>query len=175
VAEDVAEAAREQDLPRRVAALVDPARLTGVAVARGPGSFTGLRVGVSFGVGLALGRQVPLWGLDPLRLQAARSTEPATGLVEAGRGRLFWLAPGGAEPRHGEPADLPREFPAVGWLRPATAEAVRASGVGLLEDDELRSFATAAATELPAAARLGYGTVTLRYMESFAPLRDRSW
>jgi tRNA threonylcarbamoyl adenosine modification protein YeaZ len=175
IAEDVVEATREQDLRRRVAALVQPASLTGVAVALGPGSFTGLRVGVSFGVGLAMGRQVPLWGLDPLRLQAARASEPATGVVEAGRGRIFWLEPGGAETRHGEPADLPHRFPAAGWLRPATAEAVRAAGVHLLGEDEVESFSEAAAAALPTAQPLGYGTVSLRYMESFAPLRGRPW
>jgi tRNA threonylcarbamoyladenosine biosynthesis protein TsaB len=175
LAEDLVDATREQDLPRRVAALVEPSVLSGVAVSLGPGSFTGLRVGVSFGVGLAMGRQIPLWGLDPLRLQAARSPQPATALVEAGRGRIFWLEPGGAEARHGEPADLPREVPAVGWLRPATAEALRRSGVRLLEEDEVDSFGAAAAAVLPSAAQLGYGTVSLRYMESFAPLRGRQW
>jgi tRNA threonylcarbamoyladenosine biosynthesis protein TsaB len=65
-AEDVVEAGREHDLRRRVAALLGPTRLSGVAVSLGPGSFTGLRAGVSFGVGLAMGLRVPLWGLDPL-------------------------------------------------------------------------------------------------------------
>jgi tRNA threonylcarbamoyl adenosine modification protein YeaZ len=175
VAEDVVNASRDDDLSRRVAALVDPARLTGVAVSLGPGSFTGLRTGVSFGVGLALGLRVPLWGLDPLLLQAARSSEPATAVVEAGRGRIFWLEPGAAEPRHGEPVGLPRQLPAIGWLRPATAEAVRAAGVRLIEDEQAASFAEAAATQLQAARELGYGTVSLRYMESFAPLRGQSW
>jgi tRNA threonylcarbamoyladenosine biosynthesis protein TsaB len=175
VGEDVVDATREHDLRARVAALVDPARIGGVAVSLGPGSFTGLRAGVSFGVGLALGLRVPLLGLDPLLLQASRSSQPATALVEAGRGRIFWLEPDAVGPRHGEPAELPRQIPAIGWLRPATTEAVRAAGVRLLEDGELTSFAEAAATQLPAAAELGYGTVSLRYMESFAPLRGQSW
>jgi tRNA A37 threonylcarbamoyladenosine modification protein TsaB len=175
VAEDVVAASREQDLPRRLAALTDPARLTGVGVSMGPGSFTGLRAGVSFGLGLAMGLRVLLWGLDPLLLQAARSPEPATALVEAGRGRIFWLEPGAAAPRHGEPAQLPRELPAIGWLRPATADAVRAAGVRLLGDEEATPFAEAAATQLQQARKLGYGTVSLRYMESFAPLRGQSW
>jgi tRNA threonylcarbamoyl adenosine modification protein YeaZ len=176
VAEDVVEASREHDLPRRVGRLVDTDQLTGVAVALGPGSFTGLRVGVSFGLGLALGLRTPLWGLDPLLLQAARVAEPAIALVEAGRGRVFWLDPGASLPRHGEASDLRTDLPAVGWLRPATTAAVRAAGIHLLEEREIGSFAEAAAGQLRTARQLGYGTVSLRYsMDSFAPLRGGPW
>jgi tRNA threonylcarbamoyl adenosine modification protein YeaZ len=176
LAEDVVEAGREHDLPGRVERLVDTDQLTGVAVALGPGSFTGLRVGVSFGVGLALGLGAPLWGLDPLVLQAARVNEPAIALVEAGRGRIFWLDPGASSPRHGEASDLRTDLPAVGWLRPATAATVRTAGVHLLEETEAGSFAEAAAGQLRTARQLGYGTVSLRYsMDSFAPLRGGPW
>jgi tRNA threonylcarbamoyl adenosine modification protein YeaZ len=175
LAEDVVEASREQDLASRTAALVDPERLTGVAVALGPGSFTGLRVGVSYGVGLALGLGVPLWGLDSLVLQAARSPEPATPLVEAGRDRVYWLPNGGSNPAHGDPAQLPRDRPAVGWLRPRTAALVREAGVRLLDDGETVPFAQAAAGLLPKAKAVGYGTVKIRYMQSFGPLRGQRW
>jgi tRNA threonylcarbamoyl adenosine modification protein YeaZ len=167
VAEDVAEAGRNQLLSSRTAALVDPSRLSGVAVSLGPGSFTGLRVGVSFGLGLALGLGLPFWGLDSLELQAARSRRPATAVVEAGRDRLYWLEAGSPEPRHGSPGELPRDRPAVGWLRPGTAAAVRQAGVQLLGEDEISSFGEAAAVLLGGARRLGYGTVKLRYMQSF--------
>jgi tRNA threonylcarbamoyl adenosine modification protein YeaZ len=169
LADDVRLGGREHDLPGRVLALVEPRRLAGVTVALGPGSFTGLRVGVSYGVGLAMGLGVPLSGLGSLDLQAARACEPATALVEAGRGRLYWQAPGG-EPRLGEGADLPA-LPAVGWLRPETAEAVRAAGVRLLADGELASFGRAAAALAGGAERLGYDTVELKYMQSFPSLR----
>ena len=66
-----------------------------VAVATGPGSFTGLRAGVSFGLGLAKGLGVPIVPLPTLELQAARSDEPVTAVVEAGRGRFYYLAAGG--------------------------------------------------------------------------------
>jgi tRNA A37 threonylcarbamoyladenosine modification protein TsaB len=176
VGEDVVAVDRDHDLPRRVGALVDVATLTGVAVSLGPGSFTGLRAGVSFGLGLALGRRLPLWGLDTLALQAARAREPATAVIEAGRGRVFWLAAGSSTPAHGEPSDLSRDLPAVGWLRPSTASALVAAGIRLLRDQELRTFAEAAAGQLQTADRLGYGTVSLRYsMDSSAALRGRSW
>jgi tRNA threonylcarbamoyladenosine biosynthesis protein TsaB len=173
VAEDVIPvgpgARGERDLPARVLTLVEPRRLTGVAVAIGPGSFTGLRVGVSYGVGLAMGLGVPLLALGSLDIQAARSRDPATPLVEAGRGRVFWR-PEGGEPRLGEPADLPRALPAVGWLRPETAEAVLSAGVRLLTEAELLPFGAAVAALGESAKRVGYDTVELKYM-GFRPVR----
>jgi tRNA threonylcarbamoyl adenosine modification protein YeaZ len=169
--EDTVVDGREHDLPGRVLALVDPRRLTAVAVGLGPGSFTGLRVGVSYGVGLAMGLGIPLVGLSSLELQAGRADEPVTALVEAGRGRLYWQPPGG-EPRLSDLVELPRRFPAVGWLRPATAEAVEAAGVRLLPEEELKGFARAAAGLLGSAAELGYDTVELKYMQSFRTMRE---
>jgi len=170
--EDVVVDGREHDLPGRVMALVDPRRLTAVAVGLGPGSFTGLRVGVSYGVGLAMGLGIRLVGLSSLELQAGRADEPVTALVEAGRGRLYWQPPGG-EPCLGDPVELPRGFPAVGWLRPAAAEAVEAAGVRLLSEEELKGFARAAAGLLGSAEALGYDTVELKYMQSFRTMRER--
>ena len=169
--EDVVVDGREHDLPGRVMALVDPRRLTAVAVGLGPGSFTGLRVGVSYGVGLAMGLGIRLVGLSSLELQAGRADEPVTALVEAGRGRLYWQPPGG-EPCLGDPVELPRGFPAVGWLRPAAAEAVEAAGVRLLSEEELKGFARAAAGLLGSAEALGYDTVELKYMQSFRTMRE---
>lgn len=169
--EDVVVDGREHHLPGRVLGLVDPRRLTAVAVGLGPGSFTGLRVGVSYGVGLAMGLGIRLVGLSSLELQAGRADEPVTALVEAGRGRLYWQPPGG-EPRLSDPVELPREFPAVGWLRPAAAEAVEAAGVRLLSEEELKGFARAAAGLLGSAEALGYDTVELKYMQSFRTMRE---
>lgn len=171
IAEDVVAGGREHDLPSRVRVLVQPQRLGAVAICLGPGSFTGLRVGVSYGVGLAMGLGVPLYGLGSLELQAARATVPASAVVEAGRGRLHWLHPSG-ERGHGEPADLSPRWPVVGWLRAATAEALRAAGIGRLEDEDLRTFAEAAAGLLTGAERLSYGTVKLKYISSFGTVPE---
>lgn len=43
-----------------------PGMLDRVAAVRGPGTFTGVRVGISFGLGLARGGHVPLTGIDYL-------------------------------------------------------------------------------------------------------------
>jgi tRNA threonylcarbamoyl adenosine modification protein YeaZ len=173
LAEDVVLAGRANDLPNRVLTLVEPRRLTAVAVSVGPGSFTGLRTGVSYGVGLAMGLGVPLLGIGSLDLQIARARVPAIGLVDAGRGRVYWQEPGGA-PRLGAPEELPRTLPAAGWLRAEVAEAVRAAGVRLLPDEELEGFAEAAAGLAGTAERLGYDTVKLRYMQSFRPMWEQA-
>jgi tRNA threonylcarbamoyladenosine biosynthesis protein TsaB len=154
-------------LPARFGALEEGRKLTKVAVAVGPGSFTGLRVGVSFGLGLAVGLRIPIVPLRTLELQAARSDRPVIAVSEAGRGRVYLLAPGG-EAALAEPAGLPRGLPAAGWLRPATEAALVAAGIRVLGDGELGSFSAAAARLLESAREVAYGSLKLEYMQSFS-------
>ncbi len=75
-------------LLRRVG--VSPGDLSGLAVAQGPGSFTGLRIGLALAKGMALGRSLPLVGVPTHRILAEGQRprlEPMLALVEAGRGR----------------------------------------------------------------------------------------
>lgn len=155
------------DLPACYRELVGDAALTKVAVATGPGSFTGLRVGVSFGLGLAMGFGIPILPLPTLGIQAARSDEPVLALAEAGRGRVYFLAPGG-EPGLAELSDLPRGLPAAGWLRPATQEALSAAGFELRPESEPGTFAAAASKVLETAREVAYGSLRLDYMHSFS-------
>ncbi len=67
-----------------------PTDLTGLAVARGPGSFTGVRVALSVAKGVAAGLGIPLWGvssLDVLAYAAGEVDLPVRAVLEAGRGR----------------------------------------------------------------------------------------
>jgi tRNA threonylcarbamoyladenosine biosynthesis protein TsaB len=82
-------------LPRLVAALdqldVNAEHLSGIAVTRGPGSFTGLRVGLAVAKGLALARGLPLVGVPTLDVTAAaqgRDRRSLCAVLQAGRGRI---------------------------------------------------------------------------------------
>lgn len=67
--------------------------LGAVAVATGPGMFSGLRVGLSLAKGLVLGLQIPLIGISTLEATAwpyATCASEIVAVVAAGRGRLVW-------------------------------------------------------------------------------------
>ncbi len=57
-----------EDLLKNLGAAVSD--LTAVAVAAGPGSFTGVRIGVSAAKGLAWGREIPCYGVSTLEAMA---------------------------------------------------------------------------------------------------------
>ncbi|HEX6487697.1 MAG TPA: tRNA (adenosine(37)-N6)-threonylcarbamoyltransferase complex dimerization subunit type 1 TsaB [Candidatus Dormibacteraeota bacterium] len=158
------------DLPAEVQRLLGDQPLSAIAVATGPGSFTGLRVGAAYAVGLALGRNLPLRPFPTLALQAARYDGEATAVAEAGRGRVYYL-PAGGEPALGEAGELPQGQPVVGWLRPATADLVRAAGRTLVPESELRSFGAAASLVVRESREIPCDSLTLDYMQSFQTLR----
>jgi tRNA threonylcarbamoyl adenosine modification protein YeaZ len=159
--------ARSPELIDRMRALVAPYRLTKVAVATGPGSFTGLRVGVSFGLGLAMGLRIPIVPLRTLPLQAARSDTPVTAISEAGRGRLYYLEPDG-KPALGEPKEIPKTHPLVGFVSAVTESALTGAGHVFAPEEELRSFGGAAARLLESARAVPYGSLKLEYMQSIS-------
>jgi tRNA threonylcarbamoyladenosine biosynthesis protein TsaB len=67
------------------------ADLSGVAVAQGPGSFTGLRIGMSLAKGLCLGLEIPLIAIPTLEIAAYAAGDPGVpvlAVLEAGRGRI---------------------------------------------------------------------------------------
>lgn len=167
VAEEIHDSGPGFDLPARFRALIGGQTLTKVAVAVGPGSFTGLRVGVSFGLGLAIGLKIPITPLPSLEIQRARSDEPVIAVTEAGRGRVYHLAPG-SDPGLAEPGDLPRDLPVAGWLRPATEAALTAAGLRFKPESELRSFGGGAALRLGSALEVAYGSLRLEYMQAFS-------
>jgi tRNA threonylcarbamoyladenosine biosynthesis protein TsaB len=70
---------------------VEVKQLTALAVCSGPGSYSGLRVGVAFAKGMASVRRLPLVGIGSLDILAAAQPHYTDGLiivVQAGRGRV---------------------------------------------------------------------------------------
>lgn len=70
---------------------MEPTDLKAIAVAIGPGSYTGLRIGLGFAKGLALANQTRLIGVPTLDILAAalpRSEGILAVVVEAGRTRI---------------------------------------------------------------------------------------
>ena len=70
---------------------LNPAEITGIIVARGPGSFNGLRVGISAAKGLAFSLDVPIVGISSLEAEAYQHAEtglPVCPIFNAGRGEI---------------------------------------------------------------------------------------
>lgn len=68
-----------------------PANLSGLVVSLGPGSFTGLRIGLGVAKGLALARRLPLVGVPTLDVVAQPHMAqrlPIRAILQAGRGRI---------------------------------------------------------------------------------------
>lgn len=67
--------------------------LTAIGIAIGPGSFTGLRVGLAAAKGLALAQGLKLVGVPTLDVTAQPHAEqpvPVIAIAQAGRGRVYW-------------------------------------------------------------------------------------
>ncbi len=66
-------------------------QLQAVGVATGPGSFTGLRVGMAFSKGLVLANRLPIIGVPTLEIVARAQpiqNAPLIAIVQAGRGNI---------------------------------------------------------------------------------------
>ena len=119
---------------------VTPSALRALAVSLGPGSFTGLRVGLSVAKGFALALGIPLLGVPTLDATAyahSREILPVCAVLQAGRGRLcfaFYQTIAGNWERRGDwvlasPDDLTHSLrePTLlcGEIDPHLAEALR--------------------------------------------------
>ncbi|MEN8098472.1 MAG: tRNA (adenosine(37)-N6)-threonylcarbamoyltransferase complex dimerization subunit type 1 TsaB [Chloroflexota bacterium] len=72
-------------------AAITPSDLKAVAVAIGPGSYTGLRIGLAVAKGLALAHSIPLIGVPTLDIVVApigKEERPLQAVLQAGRSRI---------------------------------------------------------------------------------------
>ena len=141
-------------LPRLLALLWTAGRpvgsATAVAVGIGPGSFTGLRVGMSLAKGLAFGLAVPILGIPSLEGWLAAEPDARAAIARAGAHDAFVLVRGAAEPvvvsqealpagAYADPVVAPSELAAAFDLRGARTPAHAAAAVARLAADRLRS------------------------------------
>lgn len=117
-----------------------PADITGIAVATGPGTFTGLRVGVAIAKGIVAASQVPIVGVPTLDIVFAQHAgEELVAVLPAGRGRVVWQRAGDA-PRNSTVAELINELriqpdlPLVGELSTDQLEALRTAGIQVVAE-----------------------------------------
>src|SRR6266446_6392948 len=111
-----------------------------------------------------MGLRIPIVPLPTLELQAARSDDPVTAVSDAGRGRFYYLVPGG-KPALGETVDIPTAHPLVGQVGDRQAALV-AAGHRFKPEIELRRLVQAAARMLETAREVPYGSLEIEYMKS---------
>jgi len=144
--------------------------LAAVAIATGPGAFTGLRVGFGVAKGFHLATSVPLIGVPTLEAAAlgfAACGFPIVAVVGAGRGRLVWAHfDAGAE-------DLAQSRPARNGTLSELVEELRGSGpvlvTGEIDDTQSGLIAQLDGVTLPPAP------LRVRQPGALAELAWRRW
>jgi tRNA threonylcarbamoyladenosine biosynthesis protein TsaB len=89
----------------------EPGDIGGIAVTRGPGTFTGLRIGISTVKGLAEATRAPVVGISSLAALAfpfALHDGPVVAMIDARRGEIYYNGyQGAAEPAAGASVGAP--------------------------------------------------------------------
>ena len=112
-----------------------PADISGLVVATGPGTFTGLRVGLSIAKGIVIARGCPIVGIPTLEtVFAGHVDEGIRAVLPAGRGRVVSQLRGG-EPQNSTVPELIEAHRAtpdlrlVGELTEDQAAVIEAAGI----------------------------------------------
>lgn len=144
-------------LPRLLALLerrggASPRDLSAVGVGSGPGSFTGLRVGMSVAKGLAYALRLPTVAVPSLEAWLAADSDALAALSRAGAREAYVLLRGEPEPRLVDRDRLPSEVRRA----PVVAPAELAAAFGLA--GARPPWRAAAAIARVAASRLATGS-----------------
>lgn len=141
-----------------------------IAVTTGPGTFTGIRIGLAFAQGLARSCCIPVVGIDCLSAIAANETAKAPLLVasKAGNGQVYTAILGETRevikpPRIATPAEAARSIPPDCIVMGTGAEAVIAAS-------SQHDFSLSKAQNYPIAARFARLTERLPTDEPLRPL-----
>lgn len=120
-----------------------PAALAGIACGGGPGSFTGLRVGLAVAKGLALPTGVPLYlisSLEALALDLVEARGPeitAVPCLDAGKGEVYvgaYVADDERRVREIKPSARVRPADLAAWLTDLNAPSVAGNGADRYRD-----------------------------------------
>ncbi len=154
----------------------DVGALTGVAVGQGPGSFTGLRIGVAAAQGLATGRGVPIVGVSSLEALAhpwRRTPGSVVACLDARRGEVYVCVYHASESglraigqeRLATPADgpslvgsAPPPVTVIGTGAPQVAAALVESGIDVVEPGGPADYPRGATIAQLGAGRLATST-----------------
>ena len=136
--DEIIERGHAERLAPMIADLLEGRRAERVLVGCGPGSFTGLRVGIAAAQGLAIGWDVPVAGLSSLALLAAEvdGDQEVASAMKGGHGELFvqQFEAGTLRPSSPllnlPPADAARAITAGTVVGPGAAALVEARGTG---------------------------------------------
>jgi len=139
-----------------VARLIDGRDVHGILVDTGPGSFTGIRIGVAAARALGLAWDVPVAGVGDLALVAAAAfaVDPAeivVAVADAGRGRVYWqaFARDGVRPLSPPAAGIAADV----VVAPGAAVAGTAAGLVACRRIDVGAARAADARRLPPSAR----------------------
>lgn len=111
-----------------------PSDVSSLIVATGPGTFTGLRVGLAIAKGIVAARHIPLVGIPTLEIVFAQHPEEEfIAVLPAGRGRVVWQKRGEAPVNAAiaELIDSAADTEIIGELTADQEEIVRDAGISV--------------------------------------------